>query len=53
MRLFCLRLAALLLLFFGPSGGAAETGEVLRVATYNLRNSLVMDRVVEGKWRPD
>lgn len=27
--------------------------EALRVATYNVRNYLVMDRQVDGKWRPD
>ncbi|MFT4902276.1 MAG: endonuclease/exonuclease/phosphatase family metal-dependent hydrolase [Lentimonas sp.] len=30
--------------------GAAET---LRVATYNLENYLLMDRQVDGAWRPD
>ncbi len=27
--------------------------ETLRVASYNVRNYLTMDRLVEGKWRPD
>lgn len=27
--------------------------ETLRVASYNIRNYLSMDRLVEGKWRPD
>lgn len=27
-------------------------GEELRIATYNLRNYLVMDRMVAGTWRP-
>lgn len=27
--------------------------ETIRVATYNLENYLAMDRIVEGKWRPD
>jgi endonuclease/exonuclease/phosphatase family metal-dependent hydrolase len=32
---------------------SALSGENLRIATYNLRNYLVMDRMVEGQWRPD
>jgi endonuclease/exonuclease/phosphatase family metal-dependent hydrolase len=28
------------------------SGEELRIATYNLRNYLVMDRMVAGSWRP-
>ncbi len=27
--------------------------ETIRVASYNLRNYLTMDRLVEGKWRPE
>lgn len=27
-------------------------GETIRVATFNVQNYLVMDRVVEGRWRP-
>jgi endonuclease/exonuclease/phosphatase family metal-dependent hydrolase len=39
-----------LLFFLGFSIGAAEP---VRIATYNLRNYLVMDRMVEGRWRPE
>ena len=28
-------------------------GEKVRVASFNLQNYLIMDRVVEGKWRPE
>jgi len=27
--------------------------ETLRIATYNLQNYLIMDRVVDGQWRPE
>lgn len=35
--------------------GIARAGEEasIRVATYNVRNYLTMDRLVEGRWRPD
>ena len=28
------------------------SGADLRVATYNLNNYLIMDRIVDGRWRP-
>lgn len=42
-------LAGCLLVFAIGSASAAGT---LRVATFNLQNYLIMDRVVEGHWRP-
>lgn len=44
-----------LFVFLGlPRGAAEEAGdETLRIATYNLDNYLVMDRLVNGRWRPD
>lgn len=44
------RLSFLLLFLVVCSLGASDS---LRVATYNLENYLVMDRRVEGKWRPE
>ncbi|NBB78125.1 MAG: endonuclease/exonuclease/phosphatase family protein [Verrucomicrobia bacterium] len=37
-----------------PPAAAAETGTngAVRIATYNLRNYLVMDRYFDGQWRP-
>lgn len=32
--------------------GPALGGETIRIATYNLQNYLVMDRVIDGQWRP-
>lgn len=31
----------------------AEEGAIVRVATYNVRNYLTMDRLVDGSWRPE
>lgn len=31
---------------------SAISGADLRVATYNLKNYLIMDRIVDGRWRP-
>ncbi len=31
----------------------AEEGATVRVATYNVRNYLSMDRLVDGRWRPE
>jgi endonuclease/exonuclease/phosphatase family metal-dependent hydrolase len=33
--------------------GEVIAGEKVRVASYNLRNYLVCDRIVEGRWRPE
>lgn len=48
MTRYFLRLGLLLLV--GLNLSASET---IRVATYNLQNYLVMDRLVEGRWRPE
>ena len=29
------------------------SAEILRIGTYNVENYLIMDRLVEGRWRPD
>lgn len=49
-----LRVALLSLLLGGLLQGAPENRpeDSLRVATYNLRNYLVMDRYFDGQWRP-
>ena len=39
----------ILYLLFSSSGGA----EKIRVASYNVRNYLVMDRIVSGRWQED
>ena len=44
-----LRILLLLFLFLSPLSGQ----DVVRVASFNLRNYLSCDRMVEGKWRPD
>ena len=44
-----LRILLLLFLFLSPLWGQ----DVVRVASFNLRNYLSCDRMVEGKWRPD
>jgi endonuclease/exonuclease/phosphatase family metal-dependent hydrolase len=46
----CVRLAILLLAFAVATAGAAEPR--VRVATFNVRNYLAMDRRVEGRFRP-
>ncbi len=33
--------------------GWAEEPESVRIGTYNVRNYLTMDRLVEGRWRPE
>ena len=35
-----------------PAAAYGETGDSIRIATYNLRNYLVMDRYFDGQWRP-
>ncbi|MBT3666354.1 MAG: endonuclease/exonuclease/phosphatase family protein [Opitutae bacterium] len=44
-----IKIFLLLFLSLCPLGGE----EVVRVASFNLRNYLSCDRMVEGKWRPD
>lgn len=44
----CVRLAPVVFLWILP----ALQAETVRVATYNIENYLLMDRVVEGGWRP-
>lgn len=41
----------LLLVLLSPA--AAASAEILTVATFNVRNYLVEDRVVDGRWRPE
>lgn len=43
----------LLLVFGGLGARGKEDGASIRIATYNLRNYLVMDRVVDGQWHPE
>jgi len=50
VRVFFLSLPLLIFLAFWSEGIA---GEKVRVATYNLRNYLICDRIVEGRWRPE
>ena len=45
---FCILLARA---FFSIAFSFALFGEKVRVASFNLQNYLVMDRVVDGKWR--
>ena len=40
-------------LFFVFSSVSSQGKEIVRVASFNLRNYLSCDRMVEGKWRPD
>ena len=42
-----------LLALFGLFPRDYAHGEKIRVATYNVRNYLLCDRMVEGKWRPN
>lgn len=42
---------SVVVVFFGAF--AQGEGTTIRVASYNVRNYLSMDRIVEGKWRPD
>jgi len=49
LRLHFVSLCLLLAVGFG---WADETASV-RIATYNVRNYLTMDRLVEGRWRPE
>ena len=44
-----IRILLLLFLFLSPLLGQ----DIVRVASFNLRNYLSCDRIVEGKWRPD
>lgn len=46
---FCAALGCLLLAVASTS----LWGETVRVATFNLQNYLVMDRIVEERWRPE
>jgi endonuclease/exonuclease/phosphatase family metal-dependent hydrolase len=48
------RLVCCLLLWFilAFAGGLSVFAQSTRIATYNLRNYLLMDRHVEGVWRP-
>jgi len=43
----------LLFVVIFTSASAQDEGTTIRVASYNIRNYLSMDRIVEGKWRPD
>ncbi len=43
----------LLLILFLTAGSLLSEGEEVRIATFNLRNYLLEDRRVEGRWRPD
>jgi endonuclease/exonuclease/phosphatase family metal-dependent hydrolase len=43
----------LLFVVIFTSAFAQDEGTTIRVASYNIRNYLSMDRIVEGKWRPD
>ncbi len=52
-RSFSLSLFGLLVLWLGLAATVAGRENPTRVATYNVRNYLSMDRLVEGKWRPD
>jgi endonuclease/exonuclease/phosphatase family metal-dependent hydrolase len=45
---FCILLARA---FFSVAFSFALFGEKVRVASFNLQNYLIMDRVVDGKWR--
>ena len=46
-----LRIGLLFLLWLSAVGWTSA--ETLRIATYNLRNYLIMDRLVGGQWRPE
>lgn len=46
------RIAVIALTLSGLLFSVAEC-ETIRVASYNVRNYLTMDRLVEGKWRPE
>ena len=46
------RYILLVVVVFGSAFAQGE-GTTIRVASYNVRNYLSMDRIVEGKWRPD
>lgn len=47
------RLVLLALVVGFGSGVSFLEGGTVRVATYNVENYLVMDRIVDGTWRPD
>ena len=47
----CSTVVASITIFLGVF--ASLSGEVLRIATYNVQNYLVMDRMVDGQWRPE
>lgn len=49
-----IRLVCCLFLWFilALTGGLSVSAQSTRIATYNLRNYLLMDRHVEGVWRP-
>ncbi len=49
IRIFALGIACVL----AAIEVAASSDASLRVASYNVRNYLAMDRIVAGKWRPD